>query len=187
MSERWLFPLLATLPFVLMLFFMDLSINNSPVNDSLSEPEQAPASIIEKTSIRQFNHEGKLTQKVESRSLTSNVAGNLLNIDAPMVTFTDSQNSHWQLNSKTGIYDRDKEHFIFSENVRLERAKDQQQFILNTEKLDYFPNLRVAETNQPVIISTKGHRLESGGMKIDFSKSMFHFYSGVRSQHAPLQ
>lgn len=208
MKERQLFLFLTFLPIAMAIFFWDLDTrlglnkNTAPQQTNINE-EQLPTTILENTRLTQYDISGLQSQRVESFRLLSNNFQKVVDIELPVITL-ETDDGLWVAKSITGEFNQIENRLSLFGEVTLTRRPTAQELpaeeisqvpVANpidnpvqmaTEQLDYYPEIRLAETTTPVIITTEGHYIESKGVRVDLTRSIYTLPERVRSRHEPL-
>ena len=203
MKERRLFLFLTFLPFALAIFFWDLDtrLSNQPLAPATPpavNEAKLPTTILEKTRLTQYDISGLQSQTVTSERLLSSDFQQIIDIELPVIRL-ETDEGIWLAESQTGEFNQSEnrlslfgsvtltqtpiEHEQSDENLqrRLQRPVQMQ-----TEQLDYYPQIRLAETTTAVLIETQGHHIESKGIRIDLANSIYTLRERVRSTHEPM-
>ena len=203
MKERRLFLFLTFLPIALAIFFWDLDTRLSSQPPAPATPEavneqRLATTILEKTRLTQYDISGLQSQTVTSERLLSSDFQQIIDIELPVITL-ETDEGIWVAESQTGEFNQAEnrlslfgsvtltqtpiEHEQSDENLqrRLQRPVQMQ-----TEQLDYYPQIRLAETTTAVLIETQGHHIESKGIRIDLANSIYTLRERVRSTHEPM-
>lgn len=212
MKERRLFLFLTFLPIALAIFFWDLdtrlvnsSDNTQALNNSAIDEEKLPTTILENTRLTQYDISGLQSQQVTSERLLSNNFQKVVDIESPVITL-ETNDGLWVARSQTGEFNQMENRLSLFGSVTLTQtprtrlsgsrtspdesanpsARIQNPVQMQTEQLDYYPEIRLAETATPVVITSLGHYIESKGIRVDLTNSVYTLPERVRSTHEPL-
>jgi len=207
MKERRLFLFLTFLPVAMAIFFWDLdtrlvnsSTNNSANNNTLVDEEKLPTTILEHTRLTQYDISGLQSQQVTSERLLSNDFQKIVAIELPVITL-ETDDGLWVAKSQTGTFNQLENRLslfgsvtltqtpsiqISDSQIKESRPRIQNPVQMQTEQLDYYPEIRLAETTLPIVITSVGHHIESKGIRVDLANSVYTLPERVRSTHEPL-
>ena len=210
MKDRPLFLLLTFLPIALAIFFRGLDTrlaanSREAAHRAIVDEEQLPATILENARLTQYDISGLQAQRVAGRRLFSNDFQKVVDIELPVITF-ETDDGLWTAESQTGKFDQLKNRLSLFGSVTLartavkklsqsgdqkpesreQRFRVQNPVQMQTEQLDYYPEMRLAETETSVVITSEGHRIESQGIRVDLANSIYRLPKRVRSTHEPL-
>jgi len=187
MKERRLLLLLTFLPIALAVYIWDLDVNFS--SSVLPEPQEQqsnlPLTILEQTQITQFDQHGLQVQRVSSQELTSFELDELIQINQPTIEL-NTNDGNWTATSLNGMFYQNENRITLSGDVTLQKHDANTPVVMYTSQLDYYPDSRLAETDDPVRIQATGHDIQSEGISIDLAHSVYVLTNRVRSSHEPL-
>ena len=189
MKERQLFIALTFLPVALAVFFWDLDAKFSAVTlqqEFSSEADnQLPTTILENTRLTQFDLSGTQSQRITSTKLLSHDLEEGVDIQNPVITL-ETTDGKWVAESLTGEFNQLENRLSLRGSVVLTQSKGQKPVQMRTEQLDYYPEIRLAESASQVVIVAQGHQIESLGIRVDLAHSIYTLPARVRSRHEPM-
>ena len=203
MKERRLFLFLTFLPIALAIFFWDLDtrLSNQPPAPATSETvneQRLATTILEKTRLTQYGISGLQSQTVTSERLLSSDFQQIIDIELPVIRL-ETDDGIWVAASQTGEFNQAEDRLSLFGSVTLTQTpieheqsdenlqrRLQRPVQMQTEQLDYYPQIRLAETTTAVLIETQGHHIESKGIRIDLANSIYTLRERVRSTHEPM-
>jgi len=175
------------LPLIIILFVWNLGermLSNNPL--ASTSGIQVPQTIVEKTELVEFDRDGIALHWLRSEELRTDGTSQTVYITAPVINVDPHLTTSWDAKSVEGIYSKDKDMLRLTGGVTLtKREKGTAPVILTTDQLEFFPEKNVAQSSTPVLIETKGHRVESIGISVDFNASIYVLNSKVKSTHEP--
>ena len=187
MKSRWLLSIALVIPVLTTLFIWDLgarllSENGAPsVNDI-----NVPQTIVENTDLVEFDRNGTALHWLRSQELRTDGLTRTVYITSPIISIDPNLESTWDAMSAVGVYSQNEKKLRLSGGVTLtKREQGIDPIVLTTDQLDFFPEKNVAESDTPVTIETKGHKVETVGIRVDFDASIYKLNSKVKSTHEP--
>lgn len=197
MKDRRLFLFLTFLPIAMALFFWDLDTDFTSSDSKASSKstaietteQQLPTTILENTRLTQYDVSGQRSQQITGHRLLSSDFHKTIHIELPIIQ-VETDRGLWIAESQSGQFDQLENRLSLIGAVTLTQKGSREDshwpVQMQTEQLDYYPDVRLAESTMPVVIESKGHHIESVGVKIDIANSIFSLPENVRSTHAPL-
>ncbi|MFX4228017.1 MAG: LPS export ABC transporter periplasmic protein LptC [Porticoccaceae bacterium] len=187
MNERRLLLFLTFLPIALAVFIWDLDVDFT--SGPPPQPEQLssdlPITILEQVQLTQFDQRGLQSQRVSSQRLTSFDVNELVQISQPTLELR-TDDSFWTATSQNGVFFQNENRLTLNGDVTLQKQDPNTPVTMLTSQLDYYPDMRLAETDTPVSIQATGHDIRSDGISVDLANSIYVLTNQVRSRHEPL-
>ena len=186
MRKRYLL-LLLTLFFGLALLAVDrYTLEQAPALSELQNHE--PDYYGEGLHNRQYNSDGELQQTfVAARSTHYPQTGSTL-LSEPLLMSEDDDGQTWQVNANEGTL-LDNEHslrLIGDVKIRpLNPADAADDLLIETSTLTYHSRQQLAETDQPVTITSPQTHINATGMTLDIARQRMEFKSQVDSRYVP--
>lgn len=187
MKERRLLLFLTFIPLVMAVFIWDLDVEftNRPDPEPQEAVQDLPLTVLEQAQLTQFDQNGMQSQRVSGETLTSFELDEQIQITRPTFELRTEQ-GHWTATSQRGVFYQSDNMLSLDGNVTLQKYDTEAPVIMQTEQLNYYPDVRLAQTSTPVSIQTTGHEIQSDGISVDLANSVYVLTSQVRSRHEPL-
>mgnify|MGYP003140608483 CR=1 FL=1 len=187
MKERRLLLFLTFLPVALAVFIWDLDVDFTssapPQQEQLSS--DLPLTVLEEARLTQFDQQGLQSQRVSSQRITSFDANELVQISQPTLELRTDE-GFWTATSQNGVFFQNENRLTLNGDVTLQKHDPDTPVVMLTSQLDYYPDMRLAETDTPVSIQASGHDIRSDGISVDLANSIYVLTNQVRSRHEPL-
>lgn len=187
MKERRLLLLLTFLPVALAVYIWELDVDftSSVLPEQQEHQNDLPLTILEKAQITQFDQHGVQVQRVSSPELLSFELRELIQINQPTIEL-HTNDGNWTATSQNGMFYQNDNRITLRGDVTLEKHDASTPIVMLTNHLDYYPDSRLAETDEPVSIRATGHDIQSEGIRVDLTNSVYILTNRVRSSHVPL-
>ncbi|MDO4643234.1 MAG: LPS export ABC transporter periplasmic protein LptC [Cardiobacteriaceae bacterium] len=92
---------------------------------------------------------------------------------------------HRRLHAASAVRNAEKNLITLSGTVEGEQITAKHHYRLNTDSLHYYPNMQLAETDDPIILSSENSRTEAVGARWQMSSNLFTLKKDIRSTYAP--
>ncbi|AOH36289.1 MAG: LPS export ABC transporter periplasmic protein LptC [Gammaproteobacteria bacterium] len=109
-----------------------------------------------------------------------------IRIDTPLFLLPDGDGDYWEVRSRTALVTADHDELHLREDVRAEGTNNAGQPVtMQTERLDIYPDTRVAQSDERVTIEQPGSTIQGRGMEVDLASKRYEFHSEVKSRYVP--
>ncbi|KPJ95541.1 MAG: hypothetical protein AMJ53_02520 [Gammaproteobacteria bacterium SG8_11] len=144
-----------------------------------------------------MDESGKLKHQLESAYLAHFAEDNRTELQDANLTLHQQDGSLWSVKADRGTLHQDTEEIYLAGNVVIERpqapAPDvhdpqkaaQSGLKIETDTLHVDPNLQIAQTEDPVVISNKDARVNAVGMKANLQTKSVELLAKVRGTYVP--
>lgn len=161
----------------------------SPVLHKLDDTTllQIPDSVIKTLTVRQFNEQGRMANRLETPLLRHTPQNDTHFLQKPIILITQDNQSPWHIQSEKAIAINGQEQITFIKNVIIHQDKGEHndESTLRTEKIIYFPNLQKAATNLAVTFEQSGTVVNSVGMNAWLNEKKVQLLHQARGHYAP--
>ncbi len=186
MHSRQIFILLVFLPIAMAVFFWDLDVRiSTPPHELDTGDTDQTSTFLDQVRLTQFDAEGKRSQQIISTLLSSDTHDGTVAIEQPEVTL-ETDDGRWRVHSLAGEFDQARNRLRLTGSVLLTRENVPNPVQMRTEQLDYYQDLKLAESPAAITIETDGHWITSHGIRIDLTNSVYRLPRRVRSTHQPM-
>lgn len=127
--------------------------------------------------------DGRLHQRMEATELTHFSHDDRAVVERPHLAIYEAP-APWHAYAARGQLERGGERVFLDGGVRLTRELEQTEEIV-TETLQVFPELRFAETDDPITYRSGNRLIEAVGMEISLADQHLLLKSEVRGTYAP--
>lgn len=140
--------------------------------------------FVENATIREWAIDGELKRQLITEKLEHNPQIEASFLTNPQVVHIKDNGEGLHVISNQGIARDDNSQTDLLGNVVIYSRKHQEnETTLKTEKLSFFPQQDIAQTDQPVTIESRHTRMEGIGMDIDFNEQVLNLHSQVEGTH----
>ncbi|MCD8523590.1 MAG: LPS export ABC transporter periplasmic protein LptC [Saccharospirillaceae bacterium] len=186
MRKRYLL-LLLTLFFGLALLAVDrYTLEQAP---ALSEQQsREPDYYGQGLYNRQYDSTGELQQTFVAERSTHYPQTRMTLFTAPLLMSADEQGQTWQVNALEGTLLDDEQSLRLAGQVEirpLTPAKPSDDLLIETSRLTYHSRQQMAETDQPVTITSLQTRISATGMTLDIARQRMEFKAQVDTRYVP--
>lgn len=122
--------------------------------------------IVSGLKLRQFNTEGILTHYLESQKMEHTPYQESYIFQSPHIIVRQEGEPAWEIFSQKAHSINKGEQVTFTNQVIVHQAKGEknEESTINTEKLDYFPQKKLATSDKMVVFKQQGSIVHSKGM-----------------------
>ena len=153
-----------------------------------SNQVRSPSNILEGSTTRSFNEQGKLHYTFEAASTEHfqidpkhSSSKDYTELSAPrMVLFNGPETPPWYITADQGRATDSGQTITLWGNVKIWQVDEQQKSELQTQYLVVKPDLQYAETDKAVMMSTAGSETRAVGMKAFLQEDKIELLSRVR-------
>lgn len=186
MRKRYLL-LLLTLFFGLALLALDRYVLEQ--TPALSEQQNHEPDYYGQTLYnRQYDSSGKLQQTFAAARSTHYPQTQSTLFTAPLLMSADDEDQIWQVSALEGtLQDNEQSLYLVGQvEIRpLNPTRPADDLLLETSTLIYHSRQQLAETDQPVTITSPQTRMNATGMTLDIARQRMEFKSQVDTRYAP--
>ena len=172
--------------FILIPVLLYWGFGTSPVEQTPSRsnlPDQVDY-FIDNAKIQEWDTDGQLIRKVETKKLEHKPHKEANFLDAPISTQFQKNGNISLLTAAKGVVLDDNSKTDFVGDIEIYSNKGQpNETIMRTEKLSVFHKQNIAETDQPVTIESANSLMQGTGMDIDFNDQILNLHSRVKGTH----
>ncbi len=138
---------------------------------------------LEQATIREWSTDGQLAIRLETEKLEHNPQLEVNYLTNPRMTHLGNEKPFYA-SSDQGIAFDDNSRTDLLGNVAIYSNKGQDdETTLKTEKLSFFPQQNIAQTDQPVTIKSPDSQMKGIGMDINFDDQILNLHSQVEGTH----
>ena len=182
---------LAALLIIVLLYFGETQKN--PLIPQQESEERFPYAFAENARTSHYSIEGELDYTFEAEMLEYYRQKNddesieeFTIVTLPKVVIY-MENEPWFIDAKEGLYNEHENKLILWNDVVVkqigETGKDTE---LLTQRLEIYPEEKLAETREPVKITSPWGQIEAVGMRVDLAARKIKLLSNVRGTHVPI-
>jgi lipopolysaccharide export system protein LptC len=126
--------------------------------------------IVSNLTLRQFNTQGMLTHYLESQKMEHTPYQDSHFFQMPHIIVRQEGEADWEIYSQKAQSIHKGEQVTFTDQVIVHQAKGEknEESTLNTEKLVYFPQKKLATSDKTVVFKQQGSVVHSEGMNAYF-------------------
>lgn len=134
---------------------------------------------------RQFDAQGHLTHFLKTPYVEHIPQNNTHIITSPNIRIVEPNQPPWEIQSGQAVARNGSHEITFSQHVRILQHHPDNETLLRTEHLTYFPDNKHATSEDEVTLSQGENILQSKGMIADLSLNHVQLLSNARGQYAP--
>lgn len=109
-----------------------------------------------------------------------------IRIDTPLFLVPDGAGDYWEVRSRTAVVTADHDELRLHDDVVAEGTNNAGRPVtMQTQRLDIFPETRIATSEERVTIEQPGSTIQGRGMEVDLASKRYEFHSDVRSRYVP--
>lgn len=135
-----------------------------PVNLSEQELTTRPDAIIDRIQLIKYDKSGKPIQQLSAKRLVHVPEGDTSYFTSPIAIVQQEQQAPWHISAKHARADKGSEVLTLTDDVRLQQQHGQKLTTINTQLLRYYPEKRLAKTDQTITLQQPGVNIRSQGM-----------------------
>ncbi|MCT7360299.1 LPS export ABC transporter periplasmic protein LptC [Thalassolituus pacificus] len=137
---------------------------------------------------RQYDNSGKLQQTFVAARSTHYPQTKSTLFAEPLLMSADDEGQTWQVNALEGTMLDDEQSLRLVGQVEIRPLNPTQpsdDILVETSTLTYHSRQQLAETDQPVIITSPQTRINATGMTLDIARQRMEFKSQVDTRYVP--
>ncbi len=109
-----------------------------------------------------------------------------IQIDTPLFLLPDGEGGYWEVRSQTALVTAGHDELHLRDDVLAEGTNNAgQPVVMQTQRLDIFPDTRIATSEERVTIEQPGSTIQGRGMEVDLASKRYEFHSEVKSRYVP--
>lgn len=182
MQVRIIFPILLFLSAALSWWFvssLDYKSPETPIID-LQNPDYFMHGV--RTTV--MNPDGTPKQELYARFLAHYKHQNRTQLDDPDLILHRKDGSVWKLSAKQGmVYENDRKIFLQG-SVKISKS-GASGLTIDAQDMTIFPDKHTAQTNKPVVISSKDSSVRANSMHADLKHQRLKLATRVRGHYVP--
>jgi LPS export ABC transporter protein LptC len=130
-----------------------------------------------------FNDVGEVSSKIYAEKITHMVEKDIFYFEAPKIVINSKEEQPWRINSRKAKSERGKEKISLWGGVTINRKGDEQHpnLQISTNSMQYYPQQKIANTDDVVKILENNNTIEAVGATIDFKTAIIKLLSKVRA------
>ncbi|EKD45732.1 MAG: hypothetical protein ACD_69C00160G0002 [uncultured bacterium] len=128
-----------------------------------------------------FNQQGYIHKQVYANKITHFATNNVYLFDNPNMIMHTPNEQPWHITASKGRSEKGKDIIHLWDNVKVTKAADinNSDFDITTSALDIYPDIKFAQTDQPITIVQSGNTTNSVGAQADFKTGIVKLLSKV--------
>ncbi len=157
--------------------------------DLEQEAEMLPYAVVKRASTRFYDDEGGLSYTFNASQLshfrpTELAEDSYTSVENPSLVFFEQENP-WTINALHGRVEFDQTITLFDSVQLVHRAETGEVTTMDTERLTFYPEQRVARTEEAVTIASPLGEMSAIGMTADVEARTIRLLKNVRGVHRP--
>lgn len=130
-----------------------------------------------------FNSAGQIRNQFQTDKITHFTASNSYVFEHPNIVMHNSNEQPWLITANKGKSEQGKSKIYLWDNVKVTQAAGtaNSECDITTSELSIFPDVKFAETTQPVTIIQNSNITKAVGMQADFKAGIIKLLSNVKS------
>jgi lipopolysaccharide export system protein LptC len=130
-----------------------------------------------------FNTEGNIQNRIETEKITHFTANNTYLFQKPKMVIYNPNEQPWYISANKGESKKGRSTVNLRDNVKIIRAAgaNNSDFDITTAMLTIYPDIKFAETEQPVTIIQNGNITKAVGAKSDFKTGIVKLMSKIEA------
>ncbi len=148
-----------------------------------SSSTNSPDFFMTNATYTKFNLEGKIQNRIDTDKITHFTTDNIYLFDKPDMLFYTPGEQPWHVTANKGRSKQGKSKVYLWDTVKIVRAasSNNPNFDIATTALTIYPNVRFAETDQPVTIIQNDTLTKAVGAEADFKTGIVKLISKIDS------
>jgi lipopolysaccharide export system protein LptC len=145
----------------------------------------APDFFMTNATYVEFDQNGNISNQFYTTKITHFVANNNYIFDNPRMKMYNPNEQPWDITANKGRSESGKSKVYLWDNVKVTQAAspNNPDFDITTTSLTVYPDIKFAETNDPVTIIQGGSVAKAIGAKADFKSGTVSLLSNVECQY----
>lgn len=192
MNRNRVYFLLAVLMTAVLLYLRD-PVKNPLLTQENKMEEHLPYAVAQNAATSHYSEEGELEYTFEAKTLEyyrhedeDEAISQYTLVKHPKVMLY-MQEQPWQIIANQGIYSEQDNKLVLWDDVKVTQSRigglDTQ---LLTSRLEIYPTQKLAETQEPVKITSPWGDVEAVGMRADLAERKIKLLSKVKGKHDPI-
>lgn len=144
--------------------------------------EQTANVIIYDLKFRQYNANGTLLHFLETPKMRHIQKNNLHILTMPHLIVTETDKEPWEIHADLGTVFNKSEKIVLDHHVLINQHKQDEEMVLKTEHLTYFPKEKRATTSSEVVMTQGGTNIRSKGLVANLANNQIHM-NNARGRH----
>lgn len=144
--------------------------------------EQTANVIIYDLKFRQYNPNGTLLHFLETPKMRHIQKNNLHILTMPHLIVTEPGKEPWEIHADLGTVFNKSEKIVLDHHVLINQHKPDEEMVLKTEHLTYFPKEKRATTSSDVVMTQGGTNIRSKGLVANLANNQIHM-NNARGRH----
>lgn len=146
-----------------------------------------PDAMMEGVIATIINKEGAPALKIETPKMVHYLREDTTNITSPHITVYRDSPKPWHIHSDSATATKGINQIIFHDHVVINHDHDTENpsTLIKTTVLTVFPNKKVAETNDPIILVQPDTIIHAVGMFADLNDGTVKLLSNARGEYVP--
>lgn len=132
-----------------------------------------------------FDQDGHISNQFYTSKITHFTTQNNYIFDNPNMKIYNANEAPWNITATKGRSEWGKSKIYLWDNVRVTQTSgtNNADFDITTTALSVYPNIKYAETNEPITIMQSGSIAKAIGAKADFKAGVVNLLSNVECQY----
>lgn len=162
-----------------------LGLSSDPQNTEGDNVESGLVadSFMEAASVRLFDSQGQVSQRLTSHSIQLYQGQQELHFNSPSLEVTDFEAKQWTASSDLGKLDMASQTLFLQGNVSVVQIEDTYQNSFTTTELLFSTRNQIATTDKEVRFQQLGHRVTGTGLIADFAQGKYLILNDIKGVH----
>jgi lipopolysaccharide export system protein LptC len=145
-----------------------------------------PDTIITKLTLLQFDTNGRVSHYLQTPLMHHIPLNNTHYLTTPHIKVSQDKQTPWEIHAKEATAIQGGQQITFNKKVIIHQERNQrdQETIVTTEEMTYFPQKHLATTLKPVRFSQAGNVITSTGMNAYLAENRVQLLSNARAFYA---
>lgn len=144
--------------------------------------EQSPNFTIHHLQYRQFNAQGTLTHLLMAPKMHHIPKNDMHVFTRPHLSVTEPHQDPWEIQADYGTAVSKGQTITLDQHVQINQHKPNEETVLNTEHLIYYPKEKKATTSDKVVVTQGDSHIQSQGMVANLADNHIHLLQ-ARGRH----
>ena len=186
LKKRFLF-FAATVSLGAGFFVFEYVEENPVVFDPVLEGNEEPDYYGENLNHRQFSAAGVLIQELSAEKSKHYPLAAVTHFTVPHIVVTSDGGDRWQIDAQKGKTEDSKNLVTLSKQVKIRpiNPKPEEDLLVETEVLHYHTDSQIAETREPVKITSPSALINSTGMSLNIPTQIMELNHQVNTRYVP--
>lgn len=186
LKKRFLF-FAATVSLGARYFIFEYVEENPTVFSPALEGDEEPDYYGENLNHRQFSAEGVLIQELSAKQSKHYPVAAVTHFSQPHIVVTSDSGDRWQIDAQQGKTEDAKHLVTLSQQVEIQPINPQpeENLLVETEILHYHTDSQIAETQEPVKITSPNAWINSQGMSLNIPTQTMELTHQVNTRYVP--